>query len=149
MDWKKVAHFARTGLIVFVILTGMVWANTYYRGSYQYKLGEKAFKVGDYKDAIADYSTAVRMYTPFAGYVPASLERMWSIGEGYEKSGQYDWALIAYREVRSSIYAIRSFYTPYEEWIGRSDERIERVLAFQKQKEQAASKTGTSSSVHE
>lgn len=149
MDKKKAARFARNGLIVFVIMTGMVWANTYYRGSSQYALGEKAFEAGDYKNAIAGYGTAVRMYTPLAGYVPASLDRLWYMGEGFEKTGQYDRALIAFRDLRSGIYAIRSFYTPYEEWIGRCDERIERVLALQKQKEQAPAKTGAAASANE
>ena len=144
MDRAKVVGGIRNGLIIFVIMVGMVWANTWYRGHGQYTEGEKDFAAGDYKMAITEYGTAIRMYTPLGGYVPASLSRLWEIGEGYEKTGQYDWALISYRELRSGLYAVRSFYSPYSEWIDRSEERIEQVLALQRAKEQAASgKTGT------
>lgn len=138
MDKKKVVLFIRNGLLIFVLFIAMVWANTYYRGRAQYMEGEGYFKAGKFKEAITCYGTSVRMYTPLAGYVPASLDRLWEMGEGYQNAGQLDWALIAYRDLRSSIYAIRSFYTPYEEWIARADERIDQVLALQSQKEKAS-----------
>jgi len=131
MDKGKFLHFLKSGVVVLVILFGMVWANTYYRGHSEYVEGEKYFKQGNFKDAITAYGTSVRMYTPFSGYVPASLQRLWEIGEGYRQAGQYEWALIAYRDLRSGIYAIRSIYTPYEEWIARTDERIAQTLALQ------------------
>lgn len=137
MDRAKVVGGIRNGLIIFAIMAGMVWANTYYRGHSQYSAGEVAFNAGNYKEAITDYGTAIRMYTPMGGYVEGSVERLWQIGEGYEKAGQPDWALISYRELRSALYAVRSFYTPYQDWITRSEARIDQVLAAQRAKEQA------------
>ena len=96
-----------------------------------YLEGEKAFAAGDYKTAISDYETAIHMYTPFSGYVPASAQRLWEIGQGFENAGEYDWSLIAYRSLRSSFYAVRSLYTPYKDWIERSEKQIDVVLALQ------------------
>jgi hypothetical protein len=136
MDKAKVLRFIKHGVVIFLIMFAMVWVKTYYSGRAQYIEGEKNFSAGNYKDAITNYETAIHMYTPFGGYVPASAQRLWEIGEGFEQSGDYDWALIAYRSLRSSFYAVRSFYTPYKDWITRSEERIDLVLAAQRQQEQ-------------
>ena len=125
----------RNAFIVFVIFIAMVWVKTYFYGRDQYLAGEKAYQAGDIKDAIADYETAIHMYTPLSGYVPKSAERLWEIGQSFERSGDYDWALIAYRSLRSSFYAVRSFYTPYRDWIARSEKEIDIVLAEQNAKQ--------------
>lgn len=129
MDKGKVIRFARNALLIFVILIVMVWVKTYFSGRAQYLEGEKAYRAGNKRDAISDYETAIHMYAPFAGYVPASAQRLWAIGQGFEKEGDYDRALIAYRSLRSSFYAVRSLYTPYQEWIDRTEKQIDGVLA--------------------
>ena len=131
MDKGKVIRFIKGGLVIFLIMFSMVWVRTYYSGRAQYLEGEKNFSAGDLRDAITNYETAIHMYTPFGGYVPASAQRLWEIGQGFEESGDYDWALISYRSLRSSFYAVRSFYTPYKDWIGRSEKQIDLVLAAQ------------------
>jgi len=143
MDKKAVLRAMRNALLIIVALIAMVWARTYYSGRAQFMEGEKNFAAGNFKDAITNYETAIHMYAPFAGYVPASAQRLWDIGEGYERNGEYDWALISYRALRSSFYAVRSFYTPYRDWIDRSEKRIDDVLALQRGKE-AAAKAGKS-----
>jgi len=147
MDKGRVIRFIRNGLAVFLVMLAMVWVRTYFSGRAQYLKGEQDYKAGNVKDAITDYETAIHMYTPFSGYVPASAQRLWEIGQTYESSGDYDWALIAYRDLRSSFYGVRSFYTPYPEWIARTEERIDQVLAAKKAQEQsgqAAAKTPAS-----
>ncbi len=131
MEKVRVFKAIRNAVIIIVVLVAMVWVKTYFYGLDQYKQGEKAMASGDLKDAITDYETAIHMYTPFAEYVPASAQRLWEIGRGFERSGDYDWALLAYRSIRSSFYGVRSLYTPYKSWIIRSDARINRVLALQ------------------
>ncbi|MGC2424681.1 MAG: hypothetical protein WA666_10040 [Nitrospirota bacterium] len=133
MERVKIFKALRGVVIIFAILLAMVWIKTYSYGQNQYKQGEKAMASGDLKDAISDYETSIHMYAPFAGYVPASAQRLWEIGQGFEKSGDYDWALIAYRSLRSSFYGVRSFYTPYKDWIARSESEIDKVLALQKE----------------
>jgi len=149
MDKGKVLRFFRNGLIIFLIMFGMVWVKTYYAGRAQYLQGEKDLSQGKMKEAITDYETAIHMYAPFAGYVPASAERLWEIGQGYEKTGDYDWALIAYRSLRSSFYAVRSFYSPYKEWIERSEAQIDVSLAAQAGQAQAAKGREATPAPHE
>ncbi|MGA2191774.1 MAG: hypothetical protein ABSG42_00135 [Nitrospirota bacterium] len=138
MDKGRIIRFIRNGLLIFVVLIAMVWVKTYVYGHNQYIAGEKAFKSGDLKTAITDYETAIHMYTPFGSYVPASAQRLWEIGQGFESSGDYDWSLIAFRALRSSFYAVRSFYTPYRDWIERSEAEIDKVLEAQRLAERAA-----------
>jgi hypothetical protein len=136
MERARILKAFRGVFIIFAILIAMVWFKTYSYGQSQYKEGEKAMAAGDLKNAISDYETSIHMYAPFAGYVPASSKRLWEIGQGLEKSGDYDWALIAYRSLRSSLYGVRSFYTPYQGWIARSESQIDKVLALQARKGQ-------------
>ena len=138
MEGVKIFKALKGVFVIFVLLIAMVWTKTYSYGQNQYKQGEKAMAAGNLKNAISDYETAIHMYAPFAGYVPASAGRLWEIGQGFEKSGDYDWSLIAYRSIRSSFYGVRSFYTPYKDWIARSESEIDKVLALQTKKEQAS-----------
>lgn len=138
MERVRIFKALRGVVIVFAILVAMVWVKTYSYGQDQYKKGEKAMAAGDLKNAISDYETSIHMYSPFAGYVPASAQRLWEIGKGFEKSGDYDWALLAFRSLRSSFYGVRSFYTPYRDWIARSESEIDKVLALQVEKERTS-----------
>ncbi len=135
MEKVRIFKAVRSAIIIIVLLVAMVWVKTYFYGLDQYKQGEKAMASGDLKNAIADYETAIHMYTPFSKYVPASARRLWEIGQGFERSGDYDWALLAYRSIRSSFYGVRSLYTPYKDWIIRSDAQINEVLALQARKD--------------
>ena len=135
MEKVRIFKAVRSAIIIIVLLVAMVWVKTYFYGLDQYKQGEKAMASGDLKNAIADYETAIHMYTPFSKYVPASARRLWEIGQGFERSGDYDWALLAYRSIRSSFYGVRSIYTPYKDWITRSDAQIKEVLVIQARKD--------------
>ena len=141
MDKGKVIRFIKSGIVILLIMFSMVWVKTYISGRSQYLDGEKNYAAGNLRDAISDYETAIHMYTPFGSYVPASAQRLWEIGQGFERSGDYDWALISYRSLRSSFYAVRSFYTPYQDWIDRTEKQIDIVLAAQ----QRAVQTGKGS----
>ncbi|MBE9541793.1 MAG: hypothetical protein IMF01_05695 [Proteobacteria bacterium] len=135
---KKVISVFIQAITVFFILMAIIWGRTYYSQQKHYSDGENALKAHNYKDAMTGYEWTIRMYTPFSSKVKDSCLKMWSIGQKYERGGQIDWALIAYRGLRSSIYAIRSAYTPYGEWIPRTDARIKRLEVIQKQREDAA-----------
>ena len=132
---KKVINVVLQILVVIVIMMAMVWGRAYYSQHKFFNEGEMALKSGKFKEAITGYEWTIRMYTPFSGKVKRSCQMLWNIGLEYEKRGRLDWALITYRSLRSSIYAVRSFYTPYEEWIPRTDQKIKRILAIQKMQE--------------
>lgn len=135
---RKVISVVTQVFIVFIIMMAMIWGRTYYSQQKHYNDGEKALKAHNYKDAMTGYEWTIRMYTPFSSKVKDSCQKIWNIGQEYERRGQLGWALIAYRGLRSSIYAIRSAYTPYGEWIPRTDTRIRQLEAMEKQIEYAA-----------
>ncbi len=143
---KKALNVAGQIAIVFIIVIAMIWGKAYYSQQKFYNDAQVAMKDKNYKDAITGYEWAIRMYTPLSGKVRDSCEKIWFIGEEYEKRGKLDWALIAYRSLRSSIYAIESFYMPYEEWIPKTDAKIKMILAIQKDREKRKSSQGKSGS---
>lgn len=126
---KKVKEVLTTAVITLAIMIAMIWGRTYYSQWKQFDIGEEAFKKGNMRDAITGYESAIHMYTPGSGMVKTSIERLWQIGGMFERQNQNDWALLAYRSLRSSLYAVRSFYTPYPEWIERCDRKIAQILA--------------------
>lgn len=131
----KVLKVAGQALVVLAIMFIMIWGRAYYSQGKFYADGETALAAKKYKEATTGYEWAIRMYTPFSGKVKDSCEKLWFIGNEYEKEGKLDWALITYRSLRSSIYAIGSFYSPYKEWIPRTDEKIVKILEIQKRQE--------------
>jgi hypothetical protein len=68
------------------------------------------------------------MYTPGSSLVGKSAERIWKIGEDFERAGDTERALLAYRSIRGSFYAVRGFSSPGKEWIARCDAKIQGIL---------------------
>tara|TARA_B100000315_G_scaffold41491_1_gene36400 strand:+ start:20621 stop:21277 length:657 start_codon:yes stop_codon:yes gene_type:complete len=117
--------------IVVIIMLLIVIAKVYYRSMDEFDKGEEAFKKQDMNKAITHFQRSIHWYTPFNKYVAGSAEKLWEIGNRAEKQNNTELALLAYRNLRSSFYAVRSFYTPYKEWINKCDERISSLVAVQ------------------
>lgn len=117
-------HVAITATAALVI----IWGNALYRQWDQYRRGEAARAKGDVIAAIAGYESAIHMYTPLSPLVGRSAEQLWQLAQGLEQKGDYPRALVAYRSLRSSYYAVRSLYSPGLDWIKRCDERIEALV---------------------
>ena len=114
--------------VTAVIALGLIWGNTLYRQHAQFDKGEKALAAGNYIGAIAGYESAIHMYTPGSALVGRAAEKLWGIGERYEQAGDPEKALVAYRSLRSSFYAVRGLYSPGSEWIARCEARIAQVV---------------------
>ncbi|MDT8316837.1 MAG: hypothetical protein RQ824_02460 [bacterium] len=138
----KVSRVASQIALVLLIMFIMVWGRSCYFQQNHYSEAEAAFKDKNYKDAMTSYEWTIKMYTPLSGEVEDACEKLWFIAGEYEKKGELDFALIAYRSLRSSIYSIKSLYLPYGKWISLADEKIEGILAMQKLRETAASAAG-------
>jgi hypothetical protein len=110
--------------VIAVICVTLIWGDTYWRQRTQFYKGEEARARGDFIAAIAGYDSAMHMYTPGSSLVEMSAERIWKLGEDSERAGDKERALIAYRSLRSSFYAVRGFSTPGREWISRCDAKI-------------------------
>jgi len=58
-----------------------------------------------------------------------SVERLWEIGTTAEKHKDLPLALDAYGSLRASLYAVQSFYHPYQKWILKAEGKIAPVMA--------------------
>lgn len=94
----------------------------------EFKKAEKAYADLNFKDAVVYYETAILFYTPISPYIDKSIERMFEIALKYEQNQQYDYALDVYENLRSSLYATKSFYQPYPHIIQACDRKISELL---------------------
>ena len=124
-------HIVLTIVVMVIITIGLIWLETYKRQREQFSLAEKYYLEKDFPKAIQCYDSAIHMYTPWSMRVKKSAEKLWELGTMYENQKDYDMALSAYRQLRSSFYAVRWLIQPYPEWITRCDEAIARVLKAQ------------------
>ena len=109
----------------------LIWGNTLYRQHVQFDKGEKGLAAGDFLAAVAGYESAIHMYTPASPLVERSAQRLWDLGETAQQRGDVARALIAYRSLRSSFYAVSGLYAPGKEWIRRCDARIAVLVRMQ------------------
>ena len=114
---------------VILIMIIMVFIKVYSGSIKEYEKGEKSFGKGDMEASIVYYQRSIQWYTTFNKYVSGSVERLWEIGNKAEKKGEDNLALKAYQDLRSSLYSVRSFYTPYSEWIERCNDKISSLVA--------------------
>jgi hypothetical protein len=127
----KAKTIAINGLVIGVASLFLIWGTTWYRQWTQFNRGETALVSRDYIAAIAGYEAAIHMYTPGSSLVGKAAGRLWSIGEQFERTGDATRALIAYRSLRSSYYAVQGLSSPGREWIARCDERIAALVKAQ------------------
>ena len=114
-----------------LICLALIWGNTLYRQHVQFGKGEKGLAAGDFNAAVAGYESAIHMYTPGSSLVESSARRLWELGVAAEQRGDTARALIAYRSLRSSFYAVAGIYAPGREWIKRCDARISALVQQQ------------------
>ncbi|RNC72611.1 MAG: hypothetical protein ED859_01215 [Desulfuromonadales bacterium] len=117
--------------VIIIVALILVWGNTWWRQRTQYQRGEAALAARNPIAAIAGYEAAIHMYTPWSSLVEASARRLWEIGGVFERSGDPQRALIAYRSLRSSFYAAKWLVQPGGEWIARCDGKIAEILRSQ------------------
>jgi hypothetical protein len=121
---EKAKTIAVNCAIIALIAIMLIWGITWQRQQTQFRHGETALAAGDYMLAIAGFEAAIHMYTPGSSTVQLAAKRLWAMGEGFEKAGDPTRALLAYRSLRSSFYAVQGLSTPGKDWIARCDERI-------------------------
>lgn len=109
---------------IAVISLLLIAGNTLWRQRTQFLRGEEAMGRGDVMAAVSAYEAALHMYTPLGPHVERSALRLWEIGAGFERGGDTERALIAYRALRSSFYAAAWLVQPGREWIARCDMKI-------------------------
>ncbi|MDI6736022.1 MAG: hypothetical protein QME42_07505 [bacterium] len=122
---NKVSKIILTVLGVMVIAFIMVWLETGHRAKEAFNEGEKEYKKKDYDMAVVWYGSTIRFYTPGSKWVKKAKERIFEIGKMYEEQGKYKESADTYGEVVHGIYAIRSFYTPHQDWQKQAMKKVE------------------------
>lgn len=128
---SKARRITEHVVVAAAISLALIWGNTQYRQWSQYSKGNEAIAQGDIMGAISAYEASLHMYTPLGPFVGKSAEKLWALARDLELKGDTAKALIAYRSLRSSFYAVRSLYSPGTEWIARCDTRIAALLNYQ------------------
>ncbi len=130
---EKAKTIAVNMVVIAVIALLIIWGDTWYRQWRQLNKGEHALAANDVISAIAGYEAAIHMYTPGSPLVERAAARLWEIGRRCEASGDLERALIAYRALRSSFYAVRGLSQPGSEWIARCDAKIDELVKVRSQ----------------
>jgi hypothetical protein len=125
---EKAKTIAVNIAVIALLAILLIWANTWYRQWIQFNKGEQALAGNDVIAAIAGYESAIHMYTPLSPLVEQSAEKLWEIARSCEASGEQELALIAFRSLRSSFYAVCCLYQPGKVWIARSDAKIAELV---------------------
>ncbi len=120
-----------TALVTVPICLLLFTAGVWWRLETQLGLGEEAFRRGDFSGAVAGYESALRMYLPGHPAMEQASRRLWTLGELNERQGDLGRALIAYRALRSSWYAVKWLKQPGREWIDRCDRKIAALVPLQ------------------
>lgn len=116
-------------LLIIAVLLAMVAVRVSYLQRSHYAEAEKQYAAGDIKLAVREYGTAMRLHFPLSPYTAKSAERLWQIGEEFQRQGELLRAQAAYSTLRSSFYATRSLYTPGRGWIEKCEERLASIRA--------------------
>jgi hypothetical protein len=140
---EKTKTIAVNIVVVAFLAVLLIWGNTWFRQRVQFNKGEEALAGNDVIAAIAGYESAIHMYTPLSPLVERSAEKLWAIALKCEAGGEQERALITFRSLRSSFYAVGSLYQPGKVWIARSDAKIAELVKLQEMKEQGRHDIGT------
>lgn len=117
---------AATALVI-----GVCAVRVAYSGMRELGEAKAAAASGDVDLAIARYRRAARWYLPGSPYHVAALDQLAQLGETAEAAGDPQRALAAYRSIRGSILAARSFYVPERERLAAADRKIAALMAAQ------------------
>ncbi len=130
----RVGKTARTVLIVVAVGLGAIVTRVFWDGRSALAAGDAALAKDDAREALVQWRRAARWYAPLAPHVAAAYDRMEKLARAAEDKGDEALALEAWRGIRSSSLATRSFYTPYPDRLERANQRIAVLMARQEVK---------------
>ncbi|MFQ5543942.1 MAG: hypothetical protein ACE5FY_06275 [Nitrospiria bacterium] len=128
MEQGKILRIVSQAAICLFLVLFLVVLKVYLSSMQEFKKAETAFATKDYRNAMKHYERAILWYLPFGSTVDRSAARLWEVAEIVEREDA-KLALEGYRSLRSAFYATRSFYTPGQKWIDRTDEKIASMMA--------------------
>ncbi len=116
-------------LALAAIGLALVTARVLWSSRTEWRDAEAKLAAGDGTGAVDGFGRAARLYAPASPWVRRSLDRLQEIGERAEAAGQPQPALAAWNELRASVLATRSLYTPNRDRLARADEHIAALMA--------------------
>ena len=115
---------ALAALVLFVLTLRVVLS-----ARTELALADTAQQKHDTAAAIVHYRRAARWYAPASPYHVRALEQLAKIGNAAQARGDIEQALSAYRSLRGSIMATRSFYVPERARLEAANQRIATLMA--------------------
>lgn len=117
------------GLATVFLCFGVITIRAMWEGQSALSRGDDAHLKGDSEEAVRWWRRSARWYVPLAPHVGRAYDRLRTLAQAAESEGDTEVALSAWRGVRSSIRATRSFYTPYAEHVDEADRHIAALMA--------------------
>ncbi len=75
------------------------------------------------------YSYVIICYVPFSPFIKKAEKKIFEISRYYENKGDWYKAIFGYELLRSSLFQIRSFYQPKENFIKKLNYKIAKIKA--------------------
>lgn len=117
------------GVAVVAFCFGVVAIRAVWQGRSALSDGDAAAQAGEFAEAVTSWRRAARWYVPLAPHVVDAYERLESLATEAESRGDAALALAAWRGVRGSILATRSFFTPQQHRLGPANQHIAALMA--------------------
>ncbi len=106
----------------------MFFALTYsfltFKQAVYYRIAKDYEKKGNLIRAIDNYASVIYMHVPFSFYEKDSISSIEKIANIFSKKKNLLYELYAYEMLRSSIYGIRNFHTPYKAILKKIEPKI-------------------------
>ena len=118
----------RIGLGILLLLS-LIVGRVLHSSWEEAREGAAAEGRGEIAEAVHRYGQSARLYAPGNPWSRRALDRHAALATDAEGRGDGETALAAWREVRSSILATRSLYTPHPAALATANEQIARLAA--------------------
>lgn len=118
---KRMAIRVAVGLSIPVAI---IWVKVYFEGRAAVSAADAALAGGDRDEALTHYRRAIHWYSPLSGSVERAVRSVRKLAEEAESRADTAFALEAWRDLRSSLYAVRHIFIPFEVELRHSEDRI-------------------------
>lgn len=120
---------AARAIALLAIGLAIVTARVLWSARIEWSDAEAKLAAGDGERAVDHFGRAARLYAPGNPWSSRSLDRLEEIARRAERAGDRDAALVAWREIRSSVLATRAVYSPNDARRAEADARIAALAA--------------------
>jgi len=117
----------RAGAILLIVSLFALFFRLNYLSSYYYNLADEAHSVGNLPEAAQLYSWTIRNHYPGNHYCHNAIQGTLAIADYYHEEEQFENEIQILLQLRASLYAIHSYYQPFEIHVQNINQRIETV----------------------